>query len=90
MYLSKEVVMGWRNRGNKHSHGYRDPGSSSGWDGAFCANVAQPVVGMKVRVIRGRVVYGCGGHLAVIDAAADQRFTGIKHSCTHETASLNK
>ena len=77
-----------RYRGDKHSHGYRDPSGGGRWDGAFGADVAQTVMGVEVLIMEGCGVYGCCGHLSIIHTAADQSLAGIKHGGAHETASL--
>lgn len=87
-YLSKVVVMWGRYRGDKHSHGYRDPSGSRRRDGTLSANVAQTVVGVEVGVMEGSRVHWCLGHLSIIHTAADQSLTGIEHGGAHKTASL--
>ena len=77
-----------RYRGDKHSHGYRDPSGSSRWDGALSADEAQTIMGVEVRIMEGSRVYGCCRHLSIVHTAADQSLAGIKHSGAHETASL--
>ena len=87
-YLPKVRVMwGWY-WGNEHSNRYWDSCSSSRWDSAFSSNVAQTVMSVEVSVMEGSRIHGCCGHLPVIDTAADQSFTCIKHGATHETATL--
>lgn len=87
-YLSKVVVMWGRYRGDKHSHGYRDPSGSGRRDGTLSANVAQTVMGVEVGVMEGSRVHGCLGHLSIIHTAADQSLACIEHGGAHETASL--
>lgn len=83
-------MMWGRYWGDKHSHGYRDPGSSSRRDGTLSSDVAQTVMSVEVSVMEGSWVHRCCRHGPVVHTAADQSFTGIEHGAAHETAPLRR
>ena len=87
-YLSKVVVMWGRYRGDKHSHGYRDPSGCSRGDGSFGADVAHTVMGVTVGVVEGSGVHWCMGYLSIIHTAVDQGLARIEHCGAHESTSL--